>query len=103
MTASSGTTGNGEISQYIRDKANRTRLAIESYYAQTMLQCADRDNRAARLEKQIADLPECEKEEKRRTHASKETDFLRMRRTKLSVADFHSLKVIGRGAFGEVS
>jgi len=102
MTASSGTTGNGEISQYIRDKANRTRLAIESYYAQTMLQCADRDNRAARLEKQIADLPECEKEEKRRTHASKETDFLRMRRTKLSVADFHSLKVIGRGAFGEV-
>uniref|UniRef100_A0AC34RJ78 Serine/threonine protein kinase n=1 Tax=Panagrolaimus sp. JU765 TaxID=591449 RepID=A0AC34RJ78_9BILA len=102
MTASSGTAGNAEISQYIRDKANRTRLAIESYYAQTMLQCADRDNRAARLEKRIADLSESEKEEERKTHASKETDFLRMRRTKLSVADFLSLKVIGRGAFGEV-
>jgi serine/threonine kinase 38 len=101
MTAS-GSANNGEISQYIRDKANRTRLAIESYYAQTMLQCADRDNRAARLEKQIAGCSDSEKEEKRKTHASKETDFLRMRRTKLSVADFQSLKVIGRGAFGEV-
>jgi serine/threonine kinase 38 len=47
-------------------------------------------------------LSEAEKEERRRTHAAKETDFLRLRRTKLSVADFHSLKVIGRGAFGEV-
>lgn len=101
MTAS-GSVNNGEISQYIRDKANRTRLAIESYYAQTMLQCADRDNRAARLEKQITGYSDCEKEDKRKTHASKETDFLRMRRTKLSVADFQSLKVIGRGAFGEV-
>jgi serine/threonine kinase 38 len=47
-------------------------------------------------------LSEAEKEEKRKTHAAKETDYLRMKRTRLSVADFRSLKVIGRGAFGEV-
>lgn len=47
-------------------------------------------------------LSEVEKEERRRIHASKETDFLRLRRTKLSVGDFNSHKVIGRGAFGEV-
>jgi hypothetical protein len=42
-----------QISQYVRDKANRTRLSIESYYAQTLVQCAERDNRAKKLEKQM--------------------------------------------------
>uniref|UniRef100_A0A183BRA9 non-specific serine/threonine protein kinase n=1 Tax=Globodera pallida TaxID=36090 RepID=A0A183BRA9_GLOPA len=47
-------------------------------------------------------LNEQEKEERRKVHAAKENDFLRQRRTKLSANDFQSLKVIGRGAFGEV-
>lgn len=32
----------------------------------------------------------------------KESTFLRLRRTKLSLQDFRTLKVIGKGAFGEV-
>lgn len=47
-------------------------------------------------------LSEPEKEEQRKVQATKETDYLRLRRTRLSVTDFRSLKVIGRGAFGEV-
>lgn len=47
-------------------------------------------------------LSEEEKEERRKIHMAKETDFLRLKRTRLTVADFTSLKVIGRGAFGEV-
>ena len=35
-------------------------------------------------------------------HWNKETDYLRLKRTRLGVNDFESLKVIGRGAFGEV-
>ena len=35
-------------------------------------------------------------------HAVKETEFLRLKRSKISVEDFDPLKVIGRGAFGEV-
>ena len=35
-------------------------------------------------------------------HAQKETQFLRLRRSCLGKDDFKSLKVIGRGAFGEV-
>ena len=35
-------------------------------------------------------------------HAHKETQFLRLRRSRLGKDDFKSLKVIGRGAFGEV-
>ena len=32
----------------------------------------------------------------------KETEFLRLKRSKLGVDDFDPIKVIGRGAFGEV-
>lgn len=40
---------------------------------------------------------------RRSQHARKETEFLRLKRTRLGLDDFESLKVIGRGAFGEVS
>ena len=40
--------------------------------------------------------------EKRTQHAAKETEFLRLKRSRLGVDDFESLKVIGKGAFGEV-
>ena len=43
-----------------------------------------------------------QKKEKRQQHACKETEFLRLKRSKLGVHDFEPLKVIGRGAFGEV-
>jgi len=42
------------------------------------------------------------KVERRRLHAQKETEYLRMKRAKLGVDDFEPLKVIGKGAFGEV-
>ena len=42
-----------------------------------------------------------QKQEKRSQHAAKETEFLRLKRSRLGVEDFMPLKVIGRGAFGE--
>lgn len=47
-------------------------------------------------------LPELQKRIRRSAHAQKETEFLRLKRTRLGLEDFESLKVIGRGAFGEV-
>uniref|UniRef100_A0A1I7WLD8 Transposase n=1 Tax=Heterorhabditis bacteriophora TaxID=37862 RepID=A0A1I7WLD8_HETBA len=44
----------GEISQFMRDKANRTRIAIESFYAQTVTQTVERDARAKKLEEKMA-------------------------------------------------
>lgn len=35
-------------------------------------------------------------------YALRETEFLRLKRTRIGREDFESLKVIGRGAFGEV-
>jgi len=43
-----------------------------------------------------------QKEDLRKQHAKKETQFLRLKRSRLGVGDFEPLKVIGRGAFGEV-
>merc|ERR1719220_476672 len=64
----------------------------------------ERKNRLKRLEDTLKaeSMPEDQKVEKRLQHASKETEFLRLKRSKLGVEDFDPLKVIGRGAFGEV-
>ena len=47
-------------------------------------------------------LSEEEREERRKEHCAKETEFLRLKRSKLGAADFEAIKVIGKGAFGEV-
>jgi hypothetical protein len=44
-----------------------------------------------------------QKDERRQQHATKETEFLRLKRSRLGADDFDPIKVIGRGAFGEVS
>uniref|UniRef100_A0A915PVX1 Serine/threonine-protein kinase tricornered n=1 Tax=Setaria digitata TaxID=48799 RepID=A0A915PVX1_9BILA len=104
MASSATGTSSTRISQYTLERANRTRLLIENCYAQALAQCHEREKRLQKLEEKMAKegLSESEKEARRRVHMAKETDFLRLKRTRLSVADFTSLKVIGRGAFGEV-
>jgi hypothetical protein len=59
-------------------------------------------NRCSKLESEIAALPEDKKAARRHDLQKREADFLRLRRTRLSPHDFETLKVIGRGAFGEV-
>ena len=43
-----------------------------------------------------------ERDIRRKEHCAKETEFLRLKRSKLGAADFEAIKVIGKGAFGEV-
>ena len=43
-----------------------------------------------------------QKTSQRLQQAVRETEFLRLKRARLGPNDFESLKVIGRGAFGEV-
>lgn len=47
-------------------------------------------------------ISEEQKAEKWAQYASKESEFLRLKRSRLSVESFEPLKVIGKGAFGEV-
>ncbi|CAG9535947.1 unnamed protein product [Cercopithifilaria johnstoni] len=104
MASSAARTSSTRISQYTLERANRTRLLIENCYAQALTQCHEREKRLRKLEEkmEMEGLQESEKVIRRQVHMAKETDFLRLKRTRLTVADFTSLKVIGRGAFGEV-
>ena len=81
-----------------------TQVTLENYYSNLIAQHIERKQRLAKLEESLKDegLSEQQKQEKRLQHAQKETEFLRLKRSRLGVEDFEPLKVIGRGAFGEV-
>lgn len=68
-----------------------------------VIQC--RSNRRADLEKRlIADssLSDDRKRRQMQQLGRTESSFLRLRRTRLGLEDFRTVKVIGKGAFGEV-
>ncbi len=46
-------------------------------------------------------MPDERKQRQLLQHGKKESTFLRLRRTKLGLDDFRTVKVIGKGAFGE--
>jgi len=92
------------ISPHTMDKANRAKLVIENYYSNLMMQKKERLARIEKLEDILRDnsLSEEEKRLKKLHYAAKESEFLRMKRSRMTVMDFIPLKVIGKGAFGEV-
>ncbi|GJQ87998.1 trc [Trypoxylus dichotomus] len=92
------------FSVHTLDKATKTKVTLENYYSNLIAQHVERQQRLAKLEESLKDesLSEEQKIEKRLQHAQKETEFLRLKRSRLGVEDFDPLKVIGRGAFGEV-
>ncbi|XP_014211630.1 serine/threonine-protein kinase tricorner isoform X2 [Copidosoma floridanum] len=92
------------FSGHTLDKATKAKVTLENYYSNLIAQHIERKQRLAKLEESLKDeaLSEQQKQEKRSQHAQKETEFLRLKRSRLGVEDFEPLKVIGRGAFGEV-
>ncbi|XP_002730976.1 serine/threonine-protein kinase 38-like [Saccoglossus kowalevskii] len=90
------------ISQHTSDKVTKAKVTLENFYSNLIFQNEERQNRHKKLEETISELTDEEKAERRSQHALKETEFLRLKRSRLGVDDFESLKVIGRGAFGEV-
>ncbi|CAG0882956.1 unnamed protein product [Darwinula stevensoni] len=93
-----------QFSNHTLDKATKAKVTLENYYSNLLLQHMERKQRYDKLEEtmEAEGLSEAQKAEKRLQHAQKETEFLRLKRSRLGVEDFEPLKVIGRGAFGEV-
>ena len=92
------------FSDHTLDKATKAKLTLENYYSNLISQHRERKERLRRLEESLQDkgLDETVIVEKRNQHALKETEFLRLKRSRLGVDDFDPIKVIGKGAFGEV-
>lgn len=88
----------------IMDKAAKAKLHIENYYSNLISQFNERNMRQKKLEDSMLaeNLDDETKLERRSQHAAKETEFLRLKRSRLGVDDFEPLKVIGKGSFGEV-
>lgn len=94
----------GPVSTHTLDKVTKAKVTLENYYTNLINQNGERESRYRILERNMDDegLSDEQKNERRQQHAIKETEFLRLKRSRLGVDDFESLKVIGRGAFGEV-
>jgi len=92
------------VSSHTKDKVTRAKVLLENFYNNLIVQQRQRADRRRRLEQSLLEnnLSDSDKIERRRLHAQKETEYLRMKRAKLGVDDFEPLKVIGKGAFGEV-
>jgi len=92
------------ISKHTLDKARKAKVHLENYYSNLASQQAERKERLRRMQESLSNkgLSEEKKAEKLREHAAKETEFLRLKRSRLGADDFEALKVIGKGAFGEV-
>jgi len=94
-----------QISSATKEKATRAKVMLEMFYSSLGSQHKSRNQRLSKLEESLqADqhLSDLAKLERRRQHAARETEYLRLKRAKLGVEDFEPLKVIGKGAFGVV-
>ena len=93
-----------KISSNTEEKATRAKVLLENFYSGLFTQYKERRDRHYKLEEnlRIENMSDLAKIERRKQHAQKETEYLRMKRAKLGVDDFEPLKVIGKGAFGEV-
>ncbi|ORY01211.1 Serine/threonine-protein kinase orb6 [Basidiobolus meristosporus CBS 931.73] len=77
---------------------------MENYYHGIKDQVVERNQRRVELEQRLEAEEGSEERRQRQIQnlGKKETNFLRLKRTRLGLDDFTTIKVIGKGAFGEV-
>ncbi|OJA14991.1 hypothetical protein AZE42_04316 [Rhizopogon vesiculosus] len=85
-------------------RATAAKLKLESYYKLAVDAAIERNGRRNELEHRLnqAMIPNESREREIRKYRKLESQHLRLRRTKIRLADFRTIKVIGKGAFGEV-
>lgn len=91
------------FSRSAQDKTAAAKLTLENYYKNAIEQAIERNQRRIEFEKQLSGESSAERRNRETQLFSKnESQYLRLRRTRLALEDFHTVKVIGKGAFGEV-
>lgn len=96
------------ISKATQDAARSAKMRLEHSYRLAVNQAIERNQRRQDLEKRLAHPPDgVPLSEERITRqlallGRRETNFLRLRRTRFGLSDFRTVKVIGKGSFGEV-
>eukprot|EP00033_Pygsuia_biforma_P000912 GCRY01001052.1.p1 GENE.GCRY01001052.1~~GCRY01001052.1.p1 ORF type:complete len:460 (+),score=116.18 GCRY01001052.1:190-1569(+) len=95
-----------ELSRTTINHSLAAKLYIETHYHNLFKLLQDRQARKKLLDQKIQLMnPQPSEEQKQRMKRAlegKESEFLRLKRQKMSERDFETIKIIGRGAFGEV-
>ncbi|KAF9350630.1 Serine/threonine-protein kinase [Mortierella sp. NVP85] len=86
------------------DQSMAAKYRLEHYYKLQLEQAIERNERRIELETRLETESGSDVRKNRQLEAlgRKESQFLRLRRTRLGLDDFTTVKVIGKGAFGEV-
>uniref|UniRef100_A0A6B2L2Q8 non-specific serine/threonine protein kinase n=1 Tax=Arcella intermedia TaxID=1963864 RepID=A0A6B2L2Q8_9EUKA len=77
-------------------------MYIDSYYRNLIEKTENRQKRQESLQNEIKNLSPEEAKEKELALSQAESENLRLSRHKISIKDFVNVRLIGRGAFGEV-
>ncbi|KAK4441577.1 Serine/threonine-protein kinase tricorner [Sesamum alatum] len=93
-----------EVSTLTRQRAAAAKQYIENHYKEQMRNLQERRERRSLLERKLADADVSEEDQSNllKFLEKKETEYMRLQRHKMGVADFDLLTMIGKGAFGEV-
>ncbi|KIY71409.1 AGC/NDR protein kinase [Cylindrobasidium torrendii FP15055 ss-10] len=94
-----------EFSDEALPRAKAAQMKMEHYYKIVVDSAIERNTRRVELERRLQNdmlMPEERKQRQLQQLGKKESSFLRLRRTRLGLDDFRTVKVIGKGAFGEV-
>eukprot|EP01133_Synstelium_polycarpum_P019511 gene19511-23374_t len=87
------------------DKSLAAKMYIEQYYLNQQKSVRQRESRRKDLNTKMENMKLSSKEQNdmHKELDKKESEYMRLKRVKLKRSDFEVVKVIGRGAFGEVS
>merc|ERR1711865_764406 len=86
----------------MEERANRAKALLSQRYVGLKRQQEARQGRKMQLERQMVGMAEDKKHQFRRHLEHEEMLVQKDSRKKISTADFESLALVGRGAFGEV-
>ena len=92
-----------EISRKPAVPSEAVKFILEQKIENLIKETANKKKRRDEFEASIKDYPDNEKERLRMLFAQKESDFLRLKRSKINKDMFTKIKTIGIGSFGEVS
>ncbi|KAM9989288.1 hypothetical protein ACTFIY_005342 [Dictyostelium cf. discoideum] len=93
------------LSRHTMDRSLAAKMYIEQYYINAQQSVKERGQRRKDLELKLENMKLSSKESNdlRKELDKKESDYMRIKRLKLKRSDFEVIRIIGRGAFGEVS
>ncbi|OJD25510.1 AGC/NDR/NDR protein kinase [Blastomyces percursus] len=93
-----------KYSENVHKRGRAAKELVNVFFRENIERARDRNLRAVNLDKVLTNpsLPEARKRQEAETVAKKEANFLRFIRTRETPSNFQTLKIIGKGAFGEV-